>query len=343
VPPLVTLPLAVQSLSLTEIGKLLLIVAPGFVASLWFAGLAVTSIRGITNTELLPYEVKPPLPPFSPAVLQGWTVVGAAGLALLLAAPTLLGTVATTAAPALLAFTVVGLIIGSGLPAEVRKVVHPIITCAIFGELGVAALSLFTSTPFLDALRAYTTKDLFGNPGAGDVFMSFLGPVILSFAFSMFKQRSLIKRHGTEICGGVLLSSLFSMFSTAFAGRLLGLGPDLTLTVVPRCITVALAMPTAQLLGVTDTSITAAAVVLTGLIGANFVQVLLDTFGYKDPIVRGISTAGSSHGLGTAALAAKEPEALSFCAIAYALTGITCSVLVAVPFVKDLILVAAGV
>jgi len=34
----------------------------------------------------------------------------------------------------------------------------------------------------------YLTK-VSSNPGAGDVLMGFLGPVILSFAFSMFKQR----------------------------------------------------------------------------------------------------------------------------------------------------------
>ena len=38
---------------------------------------------------------------------------------------------------------------------------------------------------------------------------------------------------------------------------------------------------------------------------------------YDDPITRGLSTAGSAHGLGTAALAAAEPEALPFCALAY--------------------------
>lgn len=343
VAPLVTLPLAVQSLQVAEIAKLLLIVAPGFALSLWFTGSAVTTIRNITNTELLPYEVKPPLPPFSRSVLLGWSSIAVAGLSLLATSPQLLlGSLATTAAPALVAFTIVGLIVGSELPAEFRKVVHPIITCALFGQLGVAACSAVTGTSFMDALKLFSTKALFVAPGAGDILMAFLGSVILSFAFSMFKQRNLIQRHKSEIFGGVLLSALFSMFSTAIAGRIIGLGPALTLTVVPRCITVALAMPTAQLLGVADTSITAAAVVLTGLIGANFVQSLLDSFGYKDPIVRGISTAASSHGLGTAALAAKEPEALSFCAIAYALTGIASSVLVAVPFIRDLVLAAAG-
>ncbi|KAK8485160.1 hypothetical protein V6N11_080170 [Hibiscus sabdariffa] len=60
-----------------------------------------------------------------------------------------------------------------------------------------------------------------------------------------------------------------------------------------------------------------------GPIGANFVQAVLDKLRFRDPIGRGIATASSAHGLGTTALSAKEPEALSFCAIAYGLAGIS--------------------
>ena len=38
-------------------------------------------------------------------------------------------------------------------------------------------------------------------------------------------------------------------------------------------------------------SLTAAVVVLTGLIGANFVQAAMDKLGLNDPIARGIGTA----------------------------------------------------
>lgn len=43
--------------------------------------------------------------------------------------------------------------------------------------------------PLLAVLAgAYLTK-IPGNPGAGDLLMGVLGSVILSFAFSMYKQR----------------------------------------------------------------------------------------------------------------------------------------------------------
>jgi putative effector of murein hydrolase len=50
----------------------------------------------------------------------------------------------------------------------------------------------------------------------------------------------------------------------------------------------------------------------------------------------------SAHGLGTAALSAKEPEALPFCAIAYALNGICGSLLCSVPAVRQSLLAIVG-
>ena len=50
----------------------------------------------------------------------------------------------------------------------------------------------------------------------------------------------------------------------------------------------------------------------------------------------------SAHGLGTAALSAKEPEALPFCAIAYALNGIFGSVLCSIPVVRQSLLALVG-
>ena len=49
---------------------------------------------------------------------------------------------------------------------------------------------------------------------------------------------------------------------------------------------------------------------------------------------RGLATAASAHGLGTAALVGGEPNALPYCALAYALSGIISSVLVAIPVVQ---------
>ncbi|RVW35162.1 Plastidal glycolate/glycerate translocator 1, chloroplastic [Vitis vinifera] len=101
----------------------------------------------------------------------------------------------------------------------------------------------------------------------------------------------LVKRHAAEIFTSVIISTIFSLYSTAFIGRILGLEQDLTVSILPRCITVALALSIVSLFEGANSSLTAAVVVLTGLVGANFVQAVLDKLKFRDPIARGIATA----------------------------------------------------
>eukprot|EP01018_Ginkgo_biloba_P009501 Gb_38971 [translate_table: standard] len=78
----------------------------------------------------------------------------------------------------------------------------------------------------------------------------------------------------------------------------------------------------------TNPPLTAIVVVLTGLVGVNSAQTLLDKLGLDDRIAQGMAITSSAYGLGTTTLLAKEPEALLFSAIAYALIGITYSFMI---------------
>ncbi|KAL2608846.1 hypothetical protein R1flu_027419 [Riccia fluitans] len=341
VPSLVVIPLAVQGIPTDAAAKIALLFAGGWVASCAVAGYTTVMVRKIVNTTLQPPEYTPKPPPFSDFEFKALAAAVLAFFAFAVYSPTAFGTTAAATLPFYLAVTAFGYVFGTKLPATLRKIFHPIITCALFANIGAYIYGKVTGFGFEAALKFYLTKQA-ENPGAGDIYMGFLGSVILSFAFSMFRQRVLVKRHAAEIFSAVLVSSLFSIYSTAAAGRLIGLTSNLTLAIVPRCVTVALALPIASLLEAGNPSLTAAVVVLTGLIGANFTQGLMDKLGFSDPITRGMATATSAHGLGTAALSAKEPEALPFCAIAYALTGICCSVLVSIPVIQQSLLHVAG-
>jgi putative effector of murein hydrolase len=78
-------------------------------------------------------------------------------------------------------------------------------------------------------------------------------------------------------------------------------------------------------------------VVITGLIGANFGATLLDYFGVRDPVARGLAIGSAAHGLGTAAFV-DEKDAFPFAAISMALTATACTVLVSIPVLRNLIL-----
>lgn len=341
VPSMVILPLAVKDIPTASALKICLIIVVGWLASLFVAGYTALTVRRIVKTEMVAAEPMKKPSPFSNTEIVAWSCIFVSSFIIAFVAPTAFGTTALTRLPFLLAATVVGYMVGSGLPTNVKKIFHPIICCALSADLA-AFLFGFVSKAGTDAvLGDYLTK-VATNPGAGDILMGFLGSVIISFAFSMFKQRKLVKRHAAEIFSSVIFASIFSLYSTALMGRFVGLEPTLTISILPRCITVALALSIVSLFEGTNPSLTAAAVVLTGLVGANFVQAVLDKLSLKDPIARGIATASSAHGLGTAALSAKEPEALPFCAIAYALTGIFGSLICSVPAVRQSLLMIVG-
>ncbi|KAL8063906.1 hypothetical protein ABFX02_01G056300 [Erythranthe guttata] len=341
VPSLVVLPLAVKDIPAASGLKIIFIIVGGWLASLAVAGYTAIAVRKIVNTEMVAAEPMAKPSPFSSVELWAWSGIFLVSFVSAFLYPTILGTNARTCLPFLLASTVVGYMFGNGLPGGVKKVFHPIICCALSAELAAFAYGQLTKSGLNPVLGYYLTKTA-SNPGAGDILMGFLGSVILSFAFSMFQQRKLVKRHAAEIFTSVILSTVFSLYSTALIGRLIGLEPSLTISILPRCITVALALSIVSFFEGANTSLTAAVVVVTGLVGANFVQTTLDKLGFSDPIARGIATASSAHGLGTAALSAKEPEALPFCAIAYALTGIFGSVICSVPVVRQSLLAIIG-
>lgn len=341
VPSLVVLPLSVKDIPAASGVKICFIIAGGWLASLCVAGFTAITVRKIVKTEMRDAEPMAKSSPFSPLELWIWSGIFLISFVSALFYPTALGTSARTCLPFLLASTVLGYIIGSWLPSDAKKVFHPIICCALSADLAAFSFG-YLSRCGLDPVLGYYLTKVPSNPGAGDVLMGFLGSVILSFAFAMFKQRKLVKRHAAEIFTSVIVSTFFSLYSTALIGRLVGLEPTLTISIIPRCITVALALSIVSLFEGANSSLTAAVVVVTGLIGANFVQTMLDKLKFRDPIARGIATASSAHGLGTAALSAKEPEALPFCAIAYALTGIIGSLICSVPAVRHSLLAIVG-
>ncbi|XP_027346139.1 plastidal glycolate/glycerate translocator 1, chloroplastic-like [Abrus precatorius] len=341
VPSLVVLPLSVKDIPAASGIKIGLILVGGWLATLCVAGFTAIAVRKAVNTEMVDAEPMGKPAPFSPIEVWTWSAVLLISFVVALYYPTALGTSARTCLPFLLAATVLGYMVGSGFPSNVKKVFHPIICCALSADLTALAFGYLSKSGLESVLGYYLTKAS-SNPGAGDILMGFLGSVILSFSFSMFKQRKLVKRHAAEIFTSVIISTVFSLYSTALVGRLVQLEPSLTVSILPRCITVALALSIVSLFDGANSSLTAAVVVLTGLVGANFVQATLDKLRFRDPIARGIATASSAHGLGTAALSAKEPEALPFCAIAYALNGIFGSILCSIPAVRQSLLAIVG-
>jgi len=347
VPSLVTLPLVVSTMEAATLGKIVGLLVAGFVVTCAFSAKLATTVRQMTGVEMQALPQEKGKPPTTDLVKQ---LVGFTTMMSYLSASWLPATDAYQpffVTVGLVGATVSSLLIGN--VNEVKAKMNPIVTCAVLSNLGVYIMGLCTGAGYQATLKLYksgvsfTDMNSLSAMGAGDILMAFLGSVIVSFAFKVYGARKIIKRHAVEIFTCLVGTSTFAMFSTALLGRLIGLTPAISLALVPRSVTVALAMPVTVSLGHPEmVSLTAAAVVLTGLLGSALATKVLDQSGANDPISRGMATAASSHGLGTAALVSKEPEALPYAALSYALSGIVSSVLAATPVVTAALVGIAG-
>lgn len=214
---------------------------------------------------------------------------------------------------------------------------HPLVTCTA-GTIGaVALLGYVTSTPFPAMLATYYTRSAVW--GAGDILASLLGPAVVTFAFTMDRQRKLALARAAEVVFSTIFATLASLFGTAYVARLLKLPASTGLIVIPRTVTAPLAVAIADLLGA-NVGLAASVVALTGLLGANVAASLLSIFKVKDPVVRGLSVGASAHGLGTAAMS-EEGGAFPFAALAMTLVGIFSTIFIAFPMTRALVLRAA--
>ncbi|KAL3139383.1 hypothetical protein ABBQ38_003717 [Trebouxia sp. C0009 RCD-2024] len=337
VPSLAVLPLTIQGIAGTSLAKMFGVVAIGMPLTLLSTAHVAFLVRKYVKTEMLDTPTADALPPFGRMHFITWGVVATGAVGLASFNP---GWAMYMTFPCLLAGTLEGTLIGSLLPPPANRILHPIIVTCLVINATAAVFGSATGVGYHHTLESYLTKGA-GLYGAGDFLMSFLGVIILSFAFKIFDQRRLMVRHAPEILGACAVSSAVSMVGTAVLCRLAGLNPDLTLAMIPRSVTMALALPISHQLHA-SAGITALGVMLTGLLGANFAQILLNAGKFTDPIARGLSTSGAAHGLGTAAMAATEPEALPFCALAYALIGIISTLLIAVPGSVNVFMTIAG-
>lgn len=96
-----------------------------------------------------------------------------------------------------------------------------------------------------------------------------LGPATVCLAYSVYRQRQILKQHFIPIFCGCLVGSVVSMISAYTLCELLGLGDEMAASFIPKSVTTPIAIAVSEQLG-GITSITVAAVIITGILGAIF-------------------------------------------------------------------------
>ena len=156
-----------------------------------------------------------------------------------------------------------------------------------------------------------------------------LGPASAVLAFSIYQQRKVLQSNFLPILAGCLVGSIVSMVSAYALCKALGLGEQVALSTLPKSTTAPIALSITGELGGTA-SITMAAVMTTGVMGANLSPMLANLFRIKNKVAQGVAIGTCSHAIGTAkALEMGELEG-AMSGVAIAVSGLlTCFIVIA--------------
>lgn len=132
----------------------------------------------------------------------------------------------------------------------------------------------------------------------GSIINMFLAPATAALGLSIYRQFPLLKKNLIPVIVGCLAGAFTSIISVHFFCILFGFDDSLKFSLIPKSVTTPIAMEiSTQLSGIP--SITVAAVIITGIMGAILCPYLIKIFKVDDPAIAGVSIGSCSHAMGT--------------------------------------------
>ena len=158
------------------------------------------------------------------------------------------------------------------------------------------------------------------NKGAS--YLSWLlTPATVCLAIPLYEQWNLLKKYYQAVILGIVAGVLTSLTTVFLLAKLMGLDHKEYVTLLPKSITTAIGMGVSEELGGYVT-ITVAVIVVTGVFGNIFGELICKIFKITHPISKGLAFGSSSHAIGTAkAIELGEVEG-AMSGLAIAVTGI---------------------
>lgn len=132
----------------------------------------------------------------------------------------------------------------------------------------------------------------------GSMISLMLGPVTAVLALNVYHQRTLLKEYFWPVLAGCLAGTLTSVGSILLLCRLLAVDDSIAASLLPKSVTTAIAVAISDAGGGIQ-SITVAAVLIAGAVGAIFAPLFARLFRVTDPVAEGVAIGACSHALGT--------------------------------------------
>ena len=126
-----------------------------------------------------------------------------------------------------------------------------------------------------------------------------LTPATVCLAIPLYEQWSLLKQNCKAVILGLAAGTVTSLSTVLGLSLLCGLDHKEYVTLLPKSITTAIGMGVSEELGGYVT-ITVAVIVITGVLGNMFGEVICKVFRITEPVSKGLAFGASSHAIGTA-------------------------------------------
>ncbi|MGX7741437.1 LrgB family protein [Rhodopseudomonas parapalustris] len=164
----------------------------------------------------------------------------------------------------------------------------------------------------------------------GAQFVHFLlGPATVALAVPLYENRKLVLAAILPMVLALVVGCVTAIVSVVWLAQLAGLPETVVLSLAPKSVTAGVAMGISESLHA-DPSLTAVAVILTGILGAIVVSPLMNRLGIRDYRARGFAVGLASHGIGTARAFQVDAIAGVFAGIAMSLNALITALLVPV-------------
>ena len=132
-----------------------------------------------------------------------------------------------------------------------------------------------------------------------DYLSWFLTPATVCLAIPLYEQWELLKHNVKAVMLGITAGVLTSLTTVLVLSLIMHLSHEEYVTLLPKSITTAIGMGVSEELGGYVT-ITVAVIIVTGVIGNIFGELLCKIFRITEPISKGIAFGSASHAIGTA-------------------------------------------
>ncbi len=126
-----------------------------------------------------------------------------------------------------------------------------------------------------------------------------LTPATVCLSVPLYRQIEVLKKNKLVVLLGLGSGVVSSLVTVFILSILLGFSNEMFVTLLPKSVTTAIGMEVASELG-GDSTIAAAVIIVTGIVGNMSADIICRVFRIKDPVAIGLAVGCSSHAVGTA-------------------------------------------